>query len=329
MDLGAADFLQDTLVWDNHACMPLRPGDPTFLPQLYDVHQAGVDVVSLNIGFGPGTLEDHVRVLASFRRWVRQQGDPFVLPRSVDDIDRANAAGQLSIIFDIEGLSPFDQGDFGLLEMFADLGVKWALFAYNRNNEAGGGCMDDDPGLSPHGLSLLREMERVGIVPCCSHTGHRTARDVLKTARGPVIFSHSNASAVFAHDRNIPDDLAKACAETGGVVGINGLGPFLGSDDLADAMARHIDHFVQLIGPQHVGVSLDYVFDQHELEEYLRTMPDIFPNEDALQSALNLAPPSTIAPLTEKLRTIGYTDDMLASILGGNWRRVAIDCWKS
>lgn len=69
----------------------------------------------------------------------------------------------------------------------------------------------------------------MGMVPCCSHTSWQTARDVINHVDGPVIFSHSNSNAVHAHLRNIPDELAKACAASGGVIGVVGFGPFIGA----------------------------------------------------------------------------------------------------
>jgi len=66
------------------------------------------------------------------------------------------------------------------------------LFAYNKNNKLGGGCMDDDTGLTGYGRQIIDEMERVGMVLCCTHVGHRTAREALEHAKNPVIFSHAN-----------------------------------------------------------------------------------------------------------------------------------------
>ncbi|MGH8596494.1 MAG: dipeptidase, partial [Gammaproteobacteria bacterium] len=183
----ARRLIGGSLLWDNHACMPLRPGDMSFLPQLDRCRDAGVDVVSLNIGFGPQSLDEHRRTLASFRRWISMREDQYLLVRSVADIDRAREQGKIAIVFDIEGMGPLDDGDHGLVQMFYDLGVRWMLIAYNKNSAAGGGCYNDDSGLSPHGRSLLAEMKRVGMVVCCSHTGHRTAMEVMAAADNPVI----------------------------------------------------------------------------------------------------------------------------------------------
>lgn len=324
----AKSLLGDSLVWDNHACMPLRPGDHAFLAQLGRARETGIDVVTLNIGFGPQTLEQHLAVLEDFRRWFAERPGEYVLARGTADIAAAREAGKLAIVFDIEGMAPLDDADPGIVESLRAAGVGWMLIAYNKNNRAGGGCLDEDPGLSDHGRRILAEMKRAGMIVCCSHTGHRTARDVLAEADAPVIFSHSNASAVHAHPRNIPDELIVACAGTGGVVGVNGVGDFLGpGNDYAGMIVRHIDHMVGLVGPDHVGISLDYVFDQQEVLDYLREMRDTFGEEMANQFTCRFAPPETFVGIATGLLELGYADEDIGKIVGGNWYRVAAEVW--
>lgn len=324
----ARQLLQSTLVWDNHACMPLRPDDESFLPQLDRFRAVGTDVVSLNVGYGPYGLEDHIRMFAAFRRWLRMQSS-YALIEKVSDIENARAQGKLGIVFDIEGMVPLDKGDHGLVELFYDLGARWMLIAYNRNNAAGGGCHDDDTGLTAFGRQVLAEMKRVGMVVCCSHTGHRTVRDVMEHADNPVIFSHSNPAAVSAHPRNIPDDLIDACARTGGVVGVSGIGFFLGAnDDRPETMAQHIDYLVQRIGPDHVGISLDYVFDQEDLIQELASKRDTFPDPQAYAGIPKMVPPEGLEAMFAALFARGYREADLAKIAGGNWRRVAEKVWR-
>ena len=327
----ARRLIENSLVWDNHTCMPLRPHDTTFLPQLERSRAAGIDVISINVGAGPLDLALHLRMLASLRRWFSDHRDRYVLVETASDVDRARQEDKVSIAFDVEGMTPLDEGDNGLIQLFYDLGVRWMLIAYNRKNAAGGGCLDDDdPGLSAHGRAMLAEMKRVGMVVCCSHTGHRTGRDVMANADNPVIFSHSNASAVWSHYRNIPDELIKACAATGGVVGVNGIGIFLGENDARPELVfRHIDHMVQLVGPDHVGLALDYVFDQEELAQFLKAMPNIIPLDRSLAGqTMKMAPPEALLPITEMMVAHGYPDGAVAAILGGNWRRVAGQVWR-
>jgi membrane dipeptidase len=324
---AARALIEKSLVWDNHGCMPVRPHDESFLPQLERYRAAGVNVVALNIGYGEQGVEEHVRVIAHFRRWLVAREADYVLVGTTDDIERARREGKLAVMFDIEGMNAIaDQ--VSLVQFYYDLGVRWMLVAYNRNNRAGGGCQDADPGLTAFGREVLDEMARVGMVACCSHTGHRTTMDVMAYSKRPVIFSHSNARAVHEHPRNVRDEALKACAATGGVVGLNGLGLFLTAEgDLADAFVRHVDYIVQLIGADHVGLGLDYVFDQKELDDAVSD-PEAFPPELGYQAGIQMLPPESIEEVVERLLGLGYADEDIRAILGGNLLRVARQVWR-
>jgi membrane dipeptidase len=325
-------LLEKTLCWDNHACMPLRPGDVGFLPQLERARASGINVVSLNVSFDLVDPNQAFVMLATFRRWVRDHSEHYALVDTPADVEAAKASGRLAVVFDIEGGNAV-AADPGLVEIFYRLGVRWMLLAYNMNNKLAGGCMDDDSGLTAYGRQVIDEMERVGMVLCCSHTGHRTARDILEYARNPIIFSHSNASAVHAHPRNIPDDLMLACARSGGVVNITGVGLFLGvsadgrADNSTEAVLRHIDHAVQLIGPRHVGLGLDYIFDLSELEEFLKKEPDKFP-AGASGGAYTQVEPERFPIIAEGLLAMGYREEDVQGILGHNNLRLARQIWK-
>lgn len=325
--------MRSSVVWDNHACMPLRPGDVAFLPQLERARQAGINVISLNVSFDAVDPHDAFPLLATYRHWIQQHGEHYVLADTVADIEAAKAEGRLAVVFDIEGGNAVAAHP-GLVEMFYRLGVRWMLFAYNKNNKLGGGCMDDDAGLTAYGRQIIDEMEKVGMVLCCRHVGHRTARESLEYARKPVIFSHSNPSAVYAHVRNIPDDLMKACARSGGVVNINGVGLFLGTgsdgqgDNSTETLLRHIDYAAQLIGPEHVGLGLDYVFDVAELEDFLQKNPDLFPVTPKQHASYVQVEPERFPHIAEGLLQMGYSDSDVRGILGDNNLRVARQVWR-
>jgi membrane dipeptidase len=322
------ELLARMLVWDNHACMPLTPHDTSFLPQLQRHRDAGADVVMVNVGFGDDGIEQHLRVLASMREWLAANARDYRLIESVDDIELARANGQLAVGFDIEGANAV--GDqLSLLGLYRDLGVRWMLLAYNRNNRAGGGCQDEDPGLTDFGRRMLHEMARVGIVACCSHTGYRTAREAIDESPRPVIFSHSNARALVDHPRNIPDDLVKACAARGGVVGVNGIGIFLGGTDASVAnVARHVLHLLDLVGSEHVGLGLDYIFDARDLAAEIAANPDKFPPHLGYSADIAMTPPEQLPDLAEELSRRGVDDASLARVFGGNWMRIAREVWQ-
>lgn len=326
---AARRLIDGCVAWDHHACMPLRPHDPSFLPQLRRHRAAGFDAVTLNIGFGEQGPEEHLRMLAALRHWLAARPDEYVLLEQADDVERARASGRLAVGFDIEGANAI--GDqLSLVQLYHDLGVRWMSIAYNRPNRAGGGCQAEDDGLTAFGRALVAEMERVGMVVCLSHTGHRTARDVLALAARPVIFSHSNCAAVHAHPRNIPDDLIRACARTGGLIGLNGVGIFLGRNDISsETYARHVDHVVQLVGIDHASIALDYVFDPAELDEYMNKMRHTFPPDLGYELGARFVPPEQIEEIVATLQGRGYADDDLRALLGGNLMRLARTAWKA
>ena len=192
-------------------------------------------------------------------------------------------------------------------------------------------------GLSEFGRQIIDEMKRVGIVACCTHTGYKTARDVLEYSQNPVIFSHSNPRALVDHQRNIPDELMKACAGTGGVVGINGIGLFLG-EELAnpETMVRHIDYAVQLIGASHVSVGLDFSVDSSTLNLDLTKPSDklpqhfdkYFPPGNGYESGVTIVQPEQIPRITEGLMKLNYSEADIRCILGENLLRIARKVWR-
>jgi membrane dipeptidase len=135
---------------------------------------------------------------------------------------------------------------------------------------------------------------------------------------------------VHAHPRNIPDDLIRACAATGGVVGINGIGSFLGrNDNRSETFAHHVDHVAQLVGAQHVALGLDYVFDTQELDDYLSKMAHTFPAELGYEKGVRMVAPEQLEAIVQALQKLGYGDADLRAVLGGNLMRLARTVWKS
>lgn len=319
--------LADALVWDNHTCTTVSPGKPESLAHLRRFRDIGVDVVTLNVGFDAVPSEYAIRLLADFRHWLRQHPEEFSLVASVADIDAARRARRLGVCFNIEGGNALF-GQSNMVSLYYELGVRWMLFAYNRSNALAGGCEDVDNGLTVFGREVQDEMERVGMVLCCSHIGHRSAAELLERARQPVIFSHSNPSSLWSHARNIGDDLMRACARTGGVVGINGIGVFLGENDASvGTLSRHVRYAVDLVGPDHVAIGLDYAFCQQEVQEFVKAHPETYPPEKYPQG-LAMAEPECLPALADSLLAGGLAEADVRKVFGENLRRIAAQVWK-
>jgi membrane dipeptidase len=315
------------VVWDNHGCMPFkRLAD--WLPELERYRRAGVNVVSLNVGMAEMSWAEHVEVLSAMRHWIAQRPSCYRLISKTEDIRLCKAEATLGIVFDIEGMCPV-QGNLNFIQTFYELGVRWMLIAYNRNNLAGGGCLEVDPGLSNVGRQIIDEMERVGMVLCLSHTGARTAGEAIEYARNPTIFSHSNPYTSFAHPRNISDSVMRSCASKGGVIGISGIGPYLGAKgNLIEVLLKHVLHTVDCVGAAHVGLGLDYVFDQSELIDAVRRNPTLYPSGLVSDGGLPMVAPESVQAIAEGLAKRNFTDAQVRGVLGENWLRVASTVWR-
>jgi membrane dipeptidase len=151
---------------------------------------------------------------------------------------------------------------------------------------------------------------------------------MCEVSTGPVIYSHSCMRAVWDHPRNITDDQARACAATGGVIGITGVGIFLGPNTpTLDAMTRHLDYAVELVGIDHVGVSSDFSFDYADFNDELARNPHLFDDSYVRWGPIQWMPPEALLGLGEHLSRRGWSDTDIHAVLGGNFYRVAQHVW--
>jgi membrane dipeptidase len=317
------------IVWDNHACMPLDRDDLSQMSALERCREAGVNVMSINVASGEQSSTEAIGMLSAFRRWIALHSDQTMTVGSAADVAAASRSGKLGLCFDIEGAAVLD-GRLDMVQLYYDLGVRWMLPTYNHANTSGGGCLDAyDSGLTPFGRSVVSEMNRVGMVVCGSHAGHRTARELIDASSKPVIFSHSNPSGVWGSPRNIPDDLMLACARRGGVVGLNGIGPFLGPNDARiETLVTHIIYALDLLGEDHVGLALDYCFGQENgMVDFMASYPTLFPGE-ACRDGMKMIAPWRLQEVARSLEARGVGSTTLAKLFGGNHLRIAERVWR-
>lgn len=324
----AAALHRSAIIWDTHGGFsPFADLDLSFLERWL---VSGFSYLSVNVGYDHVIAwQDTVRAIAHFRRWIALRPDKFLLAESGADIALAKRTGKLAIAFDLEGTDALD-GNLDMIAFYHRLGVRQMLLAYNCTNAFAGGCHDHDILLTPLGRAAVAELNRVGIVVDCSHTSYRSTMDIMECSASPVVFSHSNPRALCDHGRNVRDDQIKACARTGGVIGINGVGAFLGGNDIsAECMIRHIDYVAQLVGARHVGIGLDYLPDVEEVPKLFARYPQAWPGYSAADMLDNrFAPPELMLEITAGLLAKGYADSDVRGILGENFLRVAQQVWK-
>ena len=330
---AAAALHRDALVWD--MTLPWRDyGAPELrsatLPRMA-AH--GVSFVSLTLAADWSGVAETAHKIAKERAWFQARGERYVLIEGVDDIERAQREGKLAVGFHFQGSNPVNY-DVNLIEVYYQLGVRHMLLAYNSRNATGDGCNErTDGGLSRFGISVVEQMNRVGMLIDGTHCGYRTTMELFEHSRDPVILSHVNARSLWEHRRNVRDDQIKACATSGGVVGVSGVGIFLGDNDVSPArLVEHIDHIAGLVGPDHVGLGLDYVYDQDALTRGHNTRPAWNPDAAAFGNTrredVQYFPPEELPRLTETLLARNYSEGEVRGILGENWLRVARRVWK-
>jgi membrane dipeptidase len=233
-----------------------------------------------------------------------------MLATSAQDILTAKEQGKLAAVLAIEGGEALE-GDLGVLRLFHRLGVRSIGLTWNERNNIADGVGDSRSkgGLSVFGADLIKEMNRLGILVDVSHLSDPGFWDVVELSTQPIIASHSNSRAVCNHRRNLTDDQIKALAKNGGVMGMNFAAAFVKEDGKPklDDLLNHIDHIVELVGPEHVGLGSDF--------DGIGAAPE------------ELTDASTMPLITDGLCKRGYSDEHIRLILGGNYFRVFKEVW--
>lgn len=318
------------LIWDMTLSWNRRFRDRTTLPRL---RAAGYGVIGLTIGSDQSAeaRREAEAGIASVAEWISADPAGYLLVRTADDVRRAQREGMLGIELNFQGIGPLE-GNVEMVRYFHELGVRHIGLVWNDANAAGSSATrGEDKGLTPFGKALIRELERVGIIVDGAHASYRTLMDAIAESTKPVIVSHGNVAALpaAAPYKNLKDDQILACAATGGVVGISGLGTYL--DDLRatpEAMFRQIDHVAQLVGAAHVALGLDYVTDIPTFWKLVSEKPEVWPAPDGGPMATSaFFEPEWVHDLRTLLEGAGYDGAHIAGILGGNWLRVAEACW--
>lgn len=314
-------------------CDGLLPWTRPFLPPGADLSRylnrlsrSGYDHVSLTVAAATDDAARALSTLGWLRAQLRDAGIPVAHDR--DGIAAARAGGRLSVSFHFQTATPF-LGDLDLVEAFHAAGIRRSILAYNAANAFADGCHEPrNAGLSSAGRQLVGRMDEVGMRVDLSHCGERTCLDVLAMdLRHPPLFSHSNARALFDHERNITDRQIRAVADRDGFVGINGVGFFLGADGagIPAAMARHAAHVASIAGAERVGLGVDYMYlegsDHGFFHRSRATWPRGYP-----EPPWAFLQPGQLGTLVTELEAVGFAPTEVAGILGGNYLARVADC---
>lgn len=237
-----------------------------------------------------------------------EESEDFILATKARDIADAKRTGKISALLSIEGGEAVE-GSLALLRSFYRLGVRAMGLTWNQRNDIADGVGEKSgSSLTAFGVSVVREMERLGMLVDVSHLSDSSFWSLHQVAERPYIASHSNARALCSHPRNLDDRQIEAIASKGGVIGVV-FAPGFVSNDPGDVSLRklvdHIDHIVKVAGIEHVGLGSD--FDGFGVRE---GQPEV------------LKDVSELPLLTAELVNRGYSREDVEKILGRNWMRV-------
>lgn len=302
---------------------------------------AGVTCIFQNSGEESNNIKVLLKRLARFNYATDMMKD--FVPKAVtpDDIVLAKKENRHALYFSgngvplpLEFVNPAEELRY--IRIFFQLGIRMMHLTYNRSNVIGGGCGEaSDGGLTDFGRAVVKEMNRVGVIVDVAHSGWNTSLEAAKLSERPMVASHSVAGALNPHIRSKPDNVIRAIADTGGFIGICCIPQFLaGTGDIA-SMMKHIDYVVKKFGFDHVAIGTDVAYTSKYADEEGKKVKSARGGRTRWES---LWPPENFKSTPEMAESMawtnwplftvgmvqmGYSDENIQKILGGNVLRVA------
>jgi membrane dipeptidase len=270
-DARALRIHRDAIVVDTHADTTPRFQEPDFdfaarhaksdvridLPR---AREGGLDVQfwSIYVGKVDGdgrAIREALERIDAVWELARRYPNDVVVATDVAGIRRGVAEGKLVSLMGVEG-GHMIENKLAALRDFYRLGVRYMTLTHSFHTDwadsAGMNATALPPshgGLTPFGVEVVHEMNRLGMMVDVSHVSDGTFWAALAASRAPVIASHSSCRAVYDHPRNLSDDMLRALAAKGGVVMINyypGYTDPVAAPKLADWFTRHGPEFAAL-----------------------------------------------------------------------------------
>ncbi|MBI3264149.1 MAG: membrane dipeptidase [Acidobacteria bacterium] len=246
------------------------------------------------------------------------------------EIAEAKKTGRLGVVLGFQNATMIGSSVKNLDVLHA-AGTRCIQLTYNARNLLGDGCTErTNAGLSDFGVDIVQRMNELRIVVDLSHCGEQTSKDGIAFSRLPAAFTHTMCKAIHDHVRAKSDELLKAMAAKGGMIGVATLGYFIGPTPGTsfDDYLRHVDHAVKVAGIDHVGVASDYAI--RGIEATATRESWYVPRLKSFKPIYNVRWPPWIKELDppDRFRTIahglarrGYKTGDIEKIIGGNWAR--------
>lgn len=251
---------------------------------------------------------------------IEKNFDNIIIATEFKHIRNAMNENKFFIILGVEGLSGIGS-DMNQLAILHRLGIRHASLTWNEANALATGVGSDDigRGVTEVGERVIKYMEELGMIVDVSHLNEKSFWDVVEISKKPIIASHSNSKALCGHRRNITDEQAKAIGQTGGVIGVNVCGAFVSDNkSTLEKYIDHIDHFVNTIGIDGVGIGFDFC-------DFLREGPIDDNDEYFKDRTVDLDTISKSGNVINALYSRGYKEADIRKITHENFLRVIKD----
>jgi membrane dipeptidase len=284
------------------------------------------------------------------REMVARHSDKFALALRADDAARIAASGKRFVFVSIENSYPLGK-DLTLLKTFYEFGVRMVGPVHFTNNDFADSATDPKGpewhGLSPLGKELVTEANRLGMILDASHSSDDVFDQMIALSAAPIVLSHSGASAVFKHPRNIDDARIMKLAAAGGVIQINSYTDYLIStppnparDAAMRALGMKYGPLRNLAGEklraymaERHGIGAQYPMPRATLDDLmahlLHTIKLVGTDHvgigldwDGGGGVAGLEDVADIPEISTRLIAAGYSEADLAKIWGGNLLRV-------
>ena len=253
-----------------------------------------------------------VRMADLFYQVMEENRDRISPVTTWAEIERNWKEGRMSALLTLEE-GEVCQGDPALLRTLYRLGARMMTFTWNYENSLAwpgreGGLPETEKGLKERGFEILEEMEALGMIVDVAHLSDAGIWDVLRTAKKPFVASHSNARSLASHARNLTDEMIRAIAEKGGVIGINYYCNFL--EDIPEGgrqisrisrMVEHMKHIRQVGGAGCIGLGSDF---------------------DGIYGEVEIGNSAGLPRLAEAMESAGFTAGEVEAVFHGNVLRL-------
>jgi membrane dipeptidase len=288
--------------------------------------------------------QDPLRLIKRLARftYVTDMLRDHVLKAAVpDDVQLAKERGQHCLYLTGNGVPLTQQWEtiseeLSYVRIFFQLGIRMMHLTYQRRNMIGDGCGEEsNAGLSDFGRAAIAEMNRIGVIPDCAHSGWQTSLEAAQVSSRPVVASHSTCASLYQHIRSKPDNVIRQIADSGGYIGICCIPRFLRGKGDINALLDHIDHVAKTFGTEHVAIGTDVAWSSPNSAAQRAGTPKLPASRPEFRS---LWPKDDFKTTTEATQSLawtnwplftvglvqrGYSDDDIRRIIGGNVMRVA------